>query len=289
VWHSRHRLRLLDRPQLVATVEHVVAGATTIRLVRQGKTLGTGTVIGDDPVRDVALVRSSKRLSGHVFQFASRAPALGASVAALGFPLGLPLSVSQGSVSGTGRTIPIDGVNRRQLVQTDAAVNPGNSGGPLLSLDSGRVVGLVDLGTIQANGIAFAVSAQVAKPLFQAWETAPQSAPPGSCGSVGSTATSTASATGGPPPSPGALPAGISGWTVILASKASEADAQAVASAAVADGLPQVGVLFSSDHASLRPGFWVAFSAAFSTTAALTRCSSKLVRRASPPHTLSSN
>ena len=182
-------------PQLVATVEHVVDGATTIKLVRQGNTVATGTVIGADSVRDLALVHSNKRLPGYVFELASTAPALGVPVAALGFPLGLPLSVSQGSVSGTGRTIPIDGVNRRQLVQTDAPVNPGNSGGPLLSLDSGRVVGLIDLGTTQANGIAFAVSAQVAKALFQAWETAPQSGPVGNCGSVSSTATSSATST----------------------------------------------------------------------------------------------
>jgi serine protease Do len=182
-------------PRLVATVEHVVAGATSISLVRDGKTLAAGTVIGDDPVRDVALVQADARLSGYVFQFASAAPALGDSVAALGFPLGLPLSVSQGSVSGTGRTIPIDGVNRRELIQTDAAVNPGNSGGPLLSLDSGRVDGLIDLGTTQANGIAFAVSAQVAKPLIEAWEAAPQTGPAQTCQSVTSTATSSASST----------------------------------------------------------------------------------------------
>jgi len=204
-------------PRLVATVEHVVAGATSISLVRDGKTLAFGTVIGDDPVRDVALVQADARLSGYVFQFASAAPALGDSVAALGFPLGLPLSVNQGSVSGTGRTIPIDGVNRRELIQTDAAVNPGNSGGPLLSLDSGRVDGLVDLGTTQANGIAFAVSAQVARPLIEAWEVAPQTGPAQTCQSVTSTASSTASSTAtsvGPGPA-GAVDALDSYWNDI--------------------------------------------------------------------------
>ncbi|HVW17051.1 MAG TPA: S1C family serine protease [Solirubrobacteraceae bacterium] len=166
----------LISPHLVATVDHVVSGASTIRLIQHGKTAGHGTVIGEDAARDVALVRSSKPLSGHLFTFAAGHPALGESVAALGFPFGLPLSVSEGAVSGTRRTIPIDGVQRHQLIQTDAAVNPGNSGGPLLSLDTGEVVGLVDIGTTQANGIAFAVSGAVAHPLLDAWKAAPQAA-----------------------------------------------------------------------------------------------------------------
>jgi len=97
---------------------------------------------------------------------------LGDDVAAIGFPLALPLTVTRGSVSGMDRTIPIDGLRRRTLIQTDAAVNPGNSGGPLIT-DNGAVVGLVDLGTTQANGLAFAVSSQVARPLVQAWQAAP--------------------------------------------------------------------------------------------------------------------
>ena len=74
------------------------------------------------------------------------------------------MTVTRGTVSGLGGTIPINRINRRGLVQTDAAVNPGNSGGPLLT-DSGQGVGLVDLGTTQANELAFAVNAQVARPV----------------------------------------------------------------------------------------------------------------------------
>lgn len=193
-------------PRLVATVEHVVDGASKITLKQSGSTVGTGTVIGEDPARDVALVQSSAPIPGNVFRLAPRAPQLGESVAALGFPLGLPITVTKGSVSGTQRTIPIDGVSRRQLVQTDAAVNPGNSGGPLLSTDTGEVVGLVDIGTNQANGIAFAVSAQVAQPLLRAWQTAPQPIPAASC------ATSTIPSVAQSPPS-GSLAAGANTYT----------------------------------------------------------------------------
>lgn len=172
----------LIAPTLVATVEHVVDGATSIELSQSGKQVATGTVIGEDPARDVALVRASQPLSGYVFSFQSSSPALGDRVAALGFPLGLPLTVTQGDISGLDRTVPIDGVSRSQLVQTDAALNPGNSGGPLISEDTGKVVGLVDLQATQAEGIAFAVSEGVGQPLLQAWQDAPQPVSAADCG-----------------------------------------------------------------------------------------------------------
>jgi serine protease Do len=124
-------------------------------------------------------------------------PVLGEDVAVLGFPLDLPLSLSKGLVSGSDRTIPIEGIVRRKLVQTDAAVNHGNSGGPLISLKTGEVIGLVDIGTTEANGLAFAVNSQVAKPLLRAWALSPQPISAQSCG--GSEPTSTVVARSQPP------------------------------------------------------------------------------------------
>lgn len=191
----------LISPTLVATVQHVVDSATGIVLKRNGRVLGIGTVIGEDRARDLALVRTSKTISGYIFTLAPRAPALGEAIAAFGFPLGLPLTVTRGSVSGLTRTIPIDNIQRRDLVQTDAALNPGNSGGPLFSTASHEVVGLVDLGTNQANGISFAVSAAVARPLLTAWRQAPQPTPtatcPGSYQAAPAGASSPANAAGG--------------------------------------------------------------------------------------------
>ena len=119
-------------------------------------------------------------------------------MAALGFPFGLPLTVTQGSVSGLDRTIPIDGIERQDLVQTDAPINPGNSGGPLVSVDTGEVIGLVDLGTTQANGIGFAVSALVASPLIAAWQAAPQVVAPANCSATTSSPTTTSPTTTSP-------------------------------------------------------------------------------------------
>jgi serine protease Do len=147
----------LIAPRLVTTVDHVVADAETVTLKRGGAIIGSGTVLGEDPARDVALVRSSLPITGHVFQLSAAQPRLGEGVAALGFPLGLPLTVTRGSVSGLRRSVPIESIVRRNMIQTDAAVNPGTSGGPLLNAATGDVLGLVDLGTTQANGLAFAV------------------------------------------------------------------------------------------------------------------------------------
>jgi S1-C subfamily serine protease len=189
--------------RLVATVEHVVDGAVAVRLIRSGKQLGTATVIGSDPARDLALLRTSRPIRGYHFALEKRAPALGEDIAVLGFPLGLPLSVSRGLVSGSDRTIEIAGVSRRKLVQTDAAVNHGNSGGPLISLDSGKVVGLVDIGTTQANGLAFAVSSQVAQPLLHAWAVSPQPVSSPGCGLAPQRNAAPAQTSAPPPPSDG--------------------------------------------------------------------------------------
>ena len=172
---------IIVSPIHVVTVEHVIDGAARITLERSRNILGQAEVIGLDRDRDLALLRLKKPISGYRLQFATRPPRLGEEVAALGYPLGLPLSVSRGTVSGLARTVPIDNLKRRALIQTDAAVNHGNSGGPLLSVTTGEVVGLVDLGSTEVNGIAFAVSGVVASALVQAWRAAPQPHPLEKC------------------------------------------------------------------------------------------------------------
>jgi hypothetical protein len=202
----------------------------SIKLVRDGQTLGYGTVIGEDTARDVALVRSSAPIDGPILRVGTRSPQLGESVAALGYPLGLPLTVTQGAVSGLDRTIPIDGIERSHLVQTDAAINPGNSGGPLLSLSDDEVVGLMDLGTNTANGIGFAVSATVVQPLFQAWADAPQAVPAAACQNQTAPAitnpTTSTPTTTTPAPTLATYPGKAftieypTGWTVVAAEQA---------------------------------------------------------------------
>jgi hypothetical protein len=78
-------------PRLVGTVEHVVEGAASIVLTRNGKALGSAQVIGEDPARDLALLETKKPVSGYRFRLGSRSPRLAEQVVALGFPFRLPL------------------------------------------------------------------------------------------------------------------------------------------------------------------------------------------------------
>jgi S1-C subfamily serine protease len=194
-------------PNLVATVDHVVDGAVSVKLKRNGADLGEATVVGSDGSRDLALLRSTAPIDGHVFKLAPRAPRLGEDVAALGFPLDLPLTVTRGTASGSGRSMLIDGATRRGLIQTDAAVNHGNSGGPLLSTKTGDVLGLVDLKETDASGIGFAVSARLAQPLLDAWRSNPQPAAAADCGGTADLSQPVATPAPSTPPAPSAPPA----------------------------------------------------------------------------------
>jgi serine protease Do len=158
-------------PALVATVAHVVRGAFSV-VLRQGTSTATGTVVGYDLSHEVALVRSSVPLSGHVFTMADSQPAVGTEVAAIGYPLAAPESLSKGTVSGLDRPITTESGSLTGLIQTDTPINPGNSGGPLLTAD-GTVVGLVEAKNTAASGIGYAVPTTHAKSLLEGWQAAP--------------------------------------------------------------------------------------------------------------------
>jgi serine protease Do len=161
-------------PTLIATAAHVIDGAVAIGLTVNGHTV-VGQVIGVDDTTDVALVRASSPLAGHIFTMDSAQPPVGTLIGVIGYPEGGPVSFSQGSVSGLHRSVDVEGQPRSGLLQTDAAINPGNSGGPLLLLD-GTVVGLADAVDTQAAGIGYAVPTSSAAPLLTGWESSP--APP---------------------------------------------------------------------------------------------------------------
>jgi hypothetical protein len=128
----------------------------------------SGDVVGIDRKSDIALIRTARPLSGHLFSFAVDLPAVGQEVAAIGFPEGEPMTLTRGTVSGLHRTIEIEGKQTTGLIQTDTAINPGNSGGPMLAT-SGTVYGVVDAKRNGAEGIAYAVSPQIAGERVDAW------------------------------------------------------------------------------------------------------------------------
>lgn len=172
-------------PDLVATVAHVVAGGQVIRVI-EGTTSTAGTVIGVDQGTDVALVRTAVPLHGHHLAFADTPPRVGDQVAALGFPRGEPLGFSPGTVNGLGRKADIEGYLRHDLLEMDAATNPGSSGGPVIRAD-GAVVGLVDAGPNPNGpragdaGQRLAVSSATARSRIQGWTAEPQPQPAVDC------------------------------------------------------------------------------------------------------------
>jgi S1-C subfamily serine protease len=166
-------------PRLVATVGHVVAGATAID-VTAGSHTSSGRLVGMDPNNDVALIRTASPLSGHTFQLAGTVPPVGTPVGVIGYPEGGPLSFSQGTVSGLNRTIEVAGTAHANMIQTDAPIDPGNSGGPLIDLE-GRVVGLVDAVNSRAADIGYAVPASLAQPSLVSWSRNPMRTTPAAC------------------------------------------------------------------------------------------------------------
>jgi serine protease Do len=166
-------------PTLIATVNHVVDQSAVISLI-DGNQRATGTVIGSDPSQDLALIRSDTPLIGYHFQLAIADPDVGVRVAAIGFPIGDPITLTQGGISGLHREINVDGTPHFDFIETDAALNPGNSGGPLLTGD-GKVAGLIDAKDTQADGIGYAVPARIAGPEFTQWTAAPNPQPSATC------------------------------------------------------------------------------------------------------------
>lgn len=167
---------VVDAAGYVVTNAHVVADAQTLTVIlADGSITSAETVIVDED-QDLALLKIAVTEPLTAIKWGdSNTVRLGQPVLALGSPLGdFPNSVTMGIVSGLQRTLELDGVRLYGLIQTDAAINQGNSGGPLVNLQ-GEVVGIntviIRAGDRQsvAEGIGFAIPASAAKLLSTAW------------------------------------------------------------------------------------------------------------------------
>jgi Do/DeqQ family serine protease len=151
----------------VVTNYHVVENAAAVKVHVEGLSeVLTARVIGSDPRSDLALlkVESRRRLPVLPLGNSERLP-VGAWVVAIGNPFGLAHVATKGIVSGKGRTLgdlPRFRPGYYDFIQTDAAIDRGNSGGPLLNLD-GEVVGINTAINSRARGISFAVPVDLAK------------------------------------------------------------------------------------------------------------------------------
>ena len=126
----------------ILTADHVVAGGAGITVTFADGTVANATVIASDKKTDIAELSPVKLPQVVVPATLGGAADIGDAIVAIGNPLGLTDSVSAGVVSGLNRTANTDTGKRTGLIQFDAAVNPGSSGGPLLD-SRGMVVGIV--------------------------------------------------------------------------------------------------------------------------------------------------
>jgi serine protease Do len=164
---------IVDAQGYILTNEHVIRGATAIKVtLTDGRTF-RGALVGADRFTDLAVVKiEGTDLKALPLGDASRLR-IGDPVVAIGSPLwieGGP-TVTTGVISGKGRSMeePDDPEQAmlHDLLQTDAAINPGNSGGPLLNL-AGQIVGINTAIMESAHGIGFVIPVNSAEPIYRA-------------------------------------------------------------------------------------------------------------------------
>src|SRR4051794_16879444 len=148
---------MIDSRGDIATNAHVVAGASSIKVTTNGGKTYTARLVGSDPTTDVAVIRIDAPASDlHPLTFGdSDSVQVGDAVVAIGNPFGLDDTVTAGIVSALHRTITSpNGRPIENAIQTDAAINHGNSGGPLFDA-SGQVIGItsqIESGTSSDSG-----------------------------------------------------------------------------------------------------------------------------------------
>lgn len=158
---------VIDSAGNVVTNAHIVYEASEIMISIDNENMLKAELVGIDPISDLAVVRlKDKRIQLHPAALGnSDEIQIGDQVLAVGYPFGIGKSASQGIVSGIERILPFTPLSRlTPLIQTDAAVSPGNSGGPLSNL-CGEVLGINTLAGRKGQNINFAVPVNLVREL----------------------------------------------------------------------------------------------------------------------------
>lgn len=148
---------------LVMTNSHVVAGASSIDLQMADGQHAKARIIGNDPHTDIAVLRADIALKAPSISFADSSKLVQGQLAiAIGNPLGFDQTATAGIVSATGRSLRSEsGQLIDDVIQTDAALNPGNSGGPLVN-SRAEVIGINTAVIRGAQGICLSVASNTA-------------------------------------------------------------------------------------------------------------------------------
>jgi 2-alkenal reductase len=166
---------IIDSKGDIVTNQHVIANEQSLEVVYADGTRASATVVGQDANADVAVIKVSGKVPA-VAQFGDSSKLeIGQPVVAIGTALGdYANTVTEGVVSGLHRTIPDAGPAATDMIQTDAAINHGNSGGPLLDLN-GSVIGIntavisTDSTGEVAEGLGFAIPSNTVKSVVSRW------------------------------------------------------------------------------------------------------------------------
>ena len=153
-----------DEDGVIVTNHHVVDGANTVQVAFADGERVPATVVATDPRTDLAVLQTERR-DLPAAPFSDELPLVGSLAIAIGTPLGLEETVTAGIISGLHRQVPGSATQSSALVdllQTDAAISPGNSGGALVAAD-GRVIG-INVAYLPPSGGAVSIGFAIPSP-----------------------------------------------------------------------------------------------------------------------------
>jgi serine protease Do len=159
---------IISEDGYIVTNWHVVSNAGAVEIYLHDDRVFPARLVGADPATDIAVLKiDADGLTPLTFGD-SDAVSVGQMVFAVGNPLGLSETVTQGIISAKGRRTSAELAN--EFLQTDTPINPGNSGGPLIDL-SGQLVGLNNSILLQSEGIGFAIPSNTVQRVFDSIRT----------------------------------------------------------------------------------------------------------------------